>query len=378
MQPTVRLGSVRGISIGLNWSLLVIAALLVWSLAAAVLPAAAPDDTVWLHWSAAVVATAVFFASLLAHELGHSFVAQRNGVAVESVTLWMLGGIARLRGSVDDPTSELHIAVAGPAVSFGIGIVFTAVTVVAAALSAPASIVTAASWVATINIVLAVFNLLPAAPLDGGRVLQALLWRHHGDRARATRTATRAGVVTGRTMAVVGVGIALFVAIVPGIWFVLLGWFIASAATQEASSEATRDALVGVKVADAMTPDPVTVESRTTMQDFLETRVLSHRASTYPVIDDAGRAIGLVGLDELRRLDAGARAVTPVSAVMRPIAEVVTAAPGDELVGLLADLPPRPVRVVVRDPEGHPVGILAPADVAAAVQRAPFGHLQHA
>ena len=366
MEPSLRLGTVRGITIGLHWSLLVIATLLVSSLALGVLPVTAPTDTPVMRWAASVLGTVVFLASLLAHELGHSVVAQRHGVVVESITLWMLGGVARLRGPADDASSELRIAVAGPAVSVGIGITFLAVTALATTLSAPASIVTVASWVATVNLVLAVFNLLPAAPLDGGRVLHALLWRHHGDRARATRTATRAGVVTGRTMIACGALAALFLAVVPGLWFMLLGWFVSSAAAQEAASEETRDALRGVRVADAMTPDPVTTDARATMQAFLEDRVLTHRASTYPVVDDDGRA---VGLDELRALPAAARVVTPVAAVMRPIDDVATAAPGDELVDVLAELPPRPTRVVVRDPHGRPVGILAPADIAAVVRR---------
>ncbi|HEU5109608.1 MAG TPA: site-2 protease family protein, partial [Micromonosporaceae bacterium] len=184
MRQTVRLGRVAGIPVGVHWSVLVVLVLLAQGLAAAVLPAAVPGRPGWQYWVVAAGTTVLFVASLLAHELAHALAALRCGVRVERVTLWLLGGVAELSGQPARPRQELGIAAVGPLTSLAAGGVFFAATVMSAG-RLPELAVVAVAWLAWINLVLALFNLLPAAPLDGGRVLRALLWQRWSDPVRA-------------------------------------------------------------------------------------------------------------------------------------------------------------------------------------------------
>jgi Zn-dependent protease len=228
-------------------------ALLAQSLAIVVLPAAAPGRPRWVYWLVAVAAAALFLASLLAHEVAHALVARRYGMRVERVTLWLLGGVAELGGQPSSPRVDLRVAVVGPLTSVAAGGVFFAAVFAGAGLL-PRVCVAALSWLAWINVVLAVFNLLPAAPLDGGRVLRALLWRRWGDQARAQVAAAKAGRGLGAGLIWLGLLQILVTHNLGGIWLALVGWFLIAAANAErrASEQAAR--LRGLTVRTAMNP----------------------------------------------------------------------------------------------------------------------------
>jgi Zn-dependent protease len=196
-RSSIRLGRIFGIPVALDWSLLVIAGLLTVSLAADQLPAEFPGQPAGAYWIVGLVAAGLFFASVLAHELAHSLVARRHGVEVDGITLWMLGGVAKLGGESPTAGAELRIASAGPATSIGLAALFGVTAYTASALGAPGLLGSALAWLALINGILSVFNLIPAAPLDGGRILASLLWFHHGNRHRAVASAARVGVVFG-------------------------------------------------------------------------------------------------------------------------------------------------------------------------------------
>src|SRR5256714_7596844 len=191
MTDSLSLGRIAGIRVGLNWSLVVVIALIAWTLATGSFPSAAPGQGAGAYWAAGLVAAVLFLASLLAHELAHSVVAQRLGVRVEGITLWLFGGVSRLSGDVRSSRAEALIAVVGPITSLVLAGLFFLVGAGVSAGYGPGLAATTAGWLGTINIILAVFNLLPAFPLDGGRVLRALLWGRTGDRIRATRIAAR-------------------------------------------------------------------------------------------------------------------------------------------------------------------------------------------
>ncbi len=176
MRQSLRLGSISGIPIGINWGLLVIAAFYLVNLAVGILPASSPGASALTYWVFALVGVVAFFASVLAHELGHSLVAQRNGIGVQAITLWLLGGVAVLEREADDPGVEFRIAIAGPIVSVVMAIVFGALAWATSAVVGSAVLVATLGYLALLNLVLAVFNMIPAAPLDGGRVLAAALW----------------------------------------------------------------------------------------------------------------------------------------------------------------------------------------------------------
>src|SRR5882672_2435469 len=187
MNENLSLGRIFGIHVGLNWSLLVVAGLIAWSLATSFLPAASPGQTSGAYWTAGLISAFVFLASLLAHELAHSVVAMRRGVKVEGITLWLFGGVSRFSSDTASPGAQALITFVGPLTSLVLGAVFYLVSV---AVGGGAGLLPATlSWLGYINITLGVFNLVPAFPLDGGRLLQSLIWLRTGDRLRATRIA---------------------------------------------------------------------------------------------------------------------------------------------------------------------------------------------
>jgi Zn-dependent protease len=368
VNDSVQLGRLAGIRIGAHWSLLVIFVLLTWSLAAGQLPAAAGRQPVAAYWTAAVVASLLFFGSLLGHEMAHALVARRLGIEIEGITLWLFGGVARLRAEAGGPGAELRIAAAGPAFSAAVVVLFLAVAAGLRALGAPALAVAAASWLGVINALLAAFNLLPAFPLDGGRVLRAVLWMRGRDLRRATVLAARTGAVLSYAM--IGVGIVFFFAgdVFNGVWFAFLGWFLLSAARAEEEGTVIRHSLAGLRVADAMTPDPFVAPGWITVDALIHDYVLKHRHSTYPVRDFDGLPQGLVTLDRLRRVPPDGRRTTRVADVAHPLAEVVTASPSEPLADLVQRLPESAGgRALVFDRDGRLVGIVSPADVARAL-----------
>jgi len=232
MRQTLRLGTIRGIPVGLHWSLLVVAGLLTVQLYGSLLPELVPGRSSTAYAVAGAVTAIAFLSSILLHELGHALVAERLGVRVRRVTLWLLGGVAELAHEAPRPSTELRIAAAGPAVSVGLGLASGALAAALHVAGAPDLVVASLAWVAIINLFLAAFNLLPAAPLDGGRILRAALWRHHGDRVRATMTASRAGQIVG--WGLVGLGVfEILTSTSSGLWTALVGWFVLTAARAE-------------------------------------------------------------------------------------------------------------------------------------------------
>ena len=292
MFGSIHLGTVRGIPIGANWSVFLIAWLIAWGLAAQMLPAQVPGLSPISYWLAGTVVAVLFFASLLAHELAHAIVARREGQTVEGITLWLLGGVARMSGDARSPGAEARIAGVGPLTSLGLAVVFALVAVVISVTTSGAIAglaLAAAQWLAVVNFVLSLFNLLPGAPLDGGRIARAVLWRWRGDKLAATRWATGLGQVVGYGL--VGLGLLEFVlgADLGGLWFVVLGIFLASAASAERRSVELTESLRGVRVAEVMTRDPLRVPGSLTVDTFVSAALGERRSSTWLVTGPRGR-----------------------------------------------------------------------------------------
>lgn len=371
MEESIRLGRIAGIPIGLNWSLIVVFWLITWGLAGEIYPRTYPGYDAPAYWTAATITSVVFYASLLAHELGHSIVARRKGVEVQGITLWLFGGVAKLGGEATTPQAELRIAAIGPFVSLAVAAVMGIATFVLHAFDAPDLVAGVTSWLAWINLILAVFNLAPAAPLDGGRVLRAFLWMRSGDPVASAVSAARAGAVFGAVL--IGLGLLEFAvgAGLGGLWFVFLGWFLRSAAKAEEAQAVVRGALEGVRVGDVMSPDPVTGPGWYTVQAFLDEYVLRLRHSSYPVRSYEDGLAGLVTLARLRSVPPEQRATTRVADVACPMDEVVRTTPDEMLVDLLPRLAGcTDGRALVLDAHGELVGILSHTDVSRAIERA--------
>jgi Zn-dependent protease/CBS domain-containing protein len=367
MEETIRLGRIAGIRVGANWSVLAIVALLVLSLAGTAFPSQFPGLDPAAYLAAAAAAALLFLASLLAHELAHAVVARRAGLRVEGITFWLFGGVARLAGDAPTAGTDLRIAAVGPLVSLALGGLFGAATAGLRAVDAPAITAGATRWLALINVSLGLFNLLPGAPLDGGRVLRAVVWWRTGDRYRATRTAARAGRLLG--MVLIGLGVLQFLTGgLGGLWLAFVGWFLVGAARAEEQSAVMRGALTGVRVGEVMTPDPVTAPAGMTVRQFLDDWLPRTRFSSLPIVNPAGRVDGLVTLRRIREVPPAQWATTRIADIACPPGEILTAAPGDPLLGLLEALPGcADGRALVID-RGRLVGIVSPTDIARAAQ----------
>jgi Zn-dependent protease len=362
-RSSIRLGRIFGIPVGLDWSLLVIAGLLTVSLAADRFPDQFPGEPVGAYWVVGLATAGIFFASVLAHELAHSVVARRHGVGVEGITLWMLGGVAKLDGESPTPRAELLISAAGPGTSVALAGVFAAGAAALNGLGAPELLAAGLVWLAVINGILAVFNLIPAAPLDGGRILASLLWFHHHNRHRAVATAANVGVVFG--WGLVGAGGVGWLAGLGfgGLWTALIGWFVISAARAEREMARGRMAFGDVRVRDVMTVDPPRARGWLTVDEFLHVDALLLHDRVVVVERFDGGIAGLANVDQLRSVppfDTTARRVLDYTVHLPAIR---TAKPDDKL----ADVAARPVRgpsesILVFDGD-RLAGIVTPPDL---------------
>jgi Zn-dependent protease len=337
MRETFSLGRISGIRIGVNWSVLVIVALLAYGLAAGQFPAEAPHRPVAEYIGAAIITAVAYIASLLAHELAHSLVARRNGVKVEGITLWLLGGVSRLQGEFSDPGAELRVAGAGPLTSLVLGGAFWLLAWGLHALGMHGVVVAAVAWLGGINILLAVFNVIPAAPLDGGRVLQAVLWAITKDKLKAAMWSARSGQVFGWACIVIGAYLVLALRDYSWLWFILLGWFLVSAATAENQQAVVQSRLRTVAVRQIMTADPVTVPASYTVAQFLNDYRPWSRHSAFPVVDD-GQTVGLVTVRRINQVPAASRGRTALRDVACSMDEVARATPDEPVSDVLPRL----------------------------------------
>jgi PDZ domain-containing secreted protein/Zn-dependent protease len=253
MDATVQFLRVRGVSIGAHWSWFLIFAIVVWSLATALFPATYPglDGTTYLVM--ALAAAALFFGSVLAHELGHALRGIREGLPIEGITLWLLGGVARLGGTPPSPGAEFRVAIFGPLITALAILVFGGAMFVGERLAWPAAVRGVADYVTRINAIVLAFNLVPALPLDGGRVLRAWLWRRQRSFLAATHSAARAGQAFAVVLIVIGLLDLFGGASMSGVWLAFLGWFLLQAAQSERVMATVRMALGGARVRDVMT-----------------------------------------------------------------------------------------------------------------------------
>ncbi|GIJ71708.1 putative zinc metalloprotease Rip3 [Virgisporangium ochraceum] len=366
------MGRVAGIAVGVHWSVLVIVGLLAWGLAGSLLPTAVPGQPPGAYLAAGLLVATTFFGCVLAHELAHAIVARWFGVGVRRITLWLLGGVSELDEEAPTPSAELAIAGAGPLMSLLLGAAGALGLVWARAAGLGDLVVASLAWLAGVNVVLAVFNLLPGAPLDGGRVLRAVLWRIRGDRYAAQVSADRAGSVVGLLLAVGGIVQILVAGDLSGLWLVLLGWYLVWAATAEGASARVRAVLDRLTVAQIMTPRPVCAPAGQIIDDFVATVASAARHRVFPVVDGGHRLVGILHLARLTRVAPPDRAVLRVAAVAAPAAASVTVRPWDPASAVTRALGPGSPLLVVVDDGRVVVGVVTVDDVDRAVELAPL------
>lgn len=323
---------VRGIPVGVGWSWLPIAAFLTWWLSSQVFPQAFGDLGSATYLAMAVVAALLFFASIVLHELGHAFRALNEGMRIEGITLWLLGGVAQFLGTFPSAAAELRIAVAGPLVSVGLAVGFWLLAAVARPLGAPVPVRGVVEYLSVINGLVVIFNLVPALPLDGGRILRAWLWRRRGDFAAATTTAAVIGQAFGFAMGAGGIVLLSRHQTADGLWLALVGAFIVNAARSESSYGSVDTVLRRTKVRDLMTARPALVAPGTTIDDLMVRMAGEARPlPAYPVTD-GDVLVGLISLQQVGSVPSDERA-------RRTVGEAMT--PRDRVAVLGADTPMR-------------------------------------
>ncbi|WP_052398301.1 site-2 protease family protein [Streptomyces sp. NRRL F-5123] len=372
MNGSLPLGRIAGVPLRLHWSAPLLVAVLAYGLGRGVLPDWAPGHSGTAYGLWAVGGALLLTLSLLAHEAAHALVARRSGVDVKDVTVFALGGVTRMGTATTARTAGL-IAAVGPLTSALLGGVFLAAAVGVDA--APHGLLPAAvlAWAGWANILLAAFNLLPASPLDGGRILQAVVWRLRGDRDRAARVAGRCGQVAGALM-VVGGWLEFLAGSGSGLWLALLGLFVAAAAGAEVRRSALAEAVRGVRVGDVMRP-AVTGQDWQTVDRFLtDTAPGAAGQPVVPVTDLDGRPTGVIEPAALRAGLAGRTAEVRVRDLAAPLASCTLAGP-DEQVGEVLEhgvlTAGRPVLVLA---DGRVVGMITVQDILGLMQRGKRPH----
>lgn len=310
-------GSIRGIEIRVHLSWVLIVALLVVGIGGDLLPTLHPEWPAAVHWLTAGVIAFLTFASVAAHELAHALVGRRRGIPTSSITLYFFGGTAAIESEAAGPGDEIRVAAAGPLASFGLAILFLAIGVAADLVATGWSdlVSVAAAVLAAFNIVLAVVNLVPGFPLDGGRILRAAIWRVSGDERRATRLASSIGRILGAGMVLGGFMLALYGATFDGLAVILCGWLLSNASRMVDRRALLEDLVAGISVGEAMERDVAGVAPQLTLDTFAEQVLARGPGSGLPVLRD-GELLGVLGTSQLKAVRRTRWPVTRAAEVM--------------------------------------------------------------
>lgn len=342
---SLRLGTLSGITVKVHWSVALVAMLLGASLGQAI------------GWIPAALGVTMFMASILAHEFAHALTARRFGVGTESIQLWALGGVARLTKESPTAKAEGWIAAAGPIASVLVAVGSLTVWWLLGGAGTDSDYVGMLGWLGVINAMLAVFNLLPGSPLDGGRILKAVRWAIHGDRHRAAREAGRAGVVLGWLVA--GIGFFLILQSQSGVWLIVTGAFIAVNAHVEIAAAAIAGRLAGFKVRDLTWFGVAEAGADMDADSMLWQRSRLGSAGAVAVTDETGLPQGLVFEDDMWAVPADERPWVMLTQMMVPFDRTARAEPDDDLASVLPKInPARPIVTVWQD--GRLVGLVPP------------------
>lgn len=331
MKTNVQFGRIWNIPIGINYSWLLIFALATWSMAMGFFPSVLPGMDAGAYWLLGVITSLLFFGSVLAHELGHAALALRNGVPVRAITLFFFGGVAQITREPRTAGAEFRIAIAGPLVSVALAGLFGLVALVGQGIPVIAA---PALWLARINLVLAAFNMLPGFPLDGGRVLRAIIWRATQSEMRATHLASLAGQVVAFGFIGVGLVNALTGTLFNGLWLVFLGLFLNSAAAGSRQQAQMQRALRGLTVGQVMSRNVLRVPSWVTVGDLLTPSTLSQGQRAF-LVEDFGQVRGMLSLADVGRTPRSEWRMMKVEQLMTPRDKLVVVQPETDIQGAM-------------------------------------------
>jgi Zn-dependent protease/CBS domain-containing protein len=359
------LGSVLGFEISLDYSWFIIFFLILVTFTGAVFPAHVPGLDQMEYLIMGLAGTLLFFGSLLIHELSHAVVARRKGIEVEGITLFVFGGMARTSREPDTPGDEFLIAGVGPVASFVLAALFYAIAAGSPRLGLGLEVTVVAEYMGFLNLVLAIFNLFPGFPLDGGRLLRAVLWKFTGSLRKATLAATTAGRALG--WGIIGLGLfALLVgqAFVGGLWFIFIGWFLNHAARMSYQHVLLQEVLSPLTVRQAMTPDPETVPPDIPLDTLVNDFFLQRPYNSFPVTGDDGSVMGLVTLSQVKEVPRREWPSHSTRKVMTPVEEGLLVGPDESMISILDRMRSGEHRRILVVRNGELLGIISATDVA--------------
>ena len=359
MKNSIRLGRLLGINIEIHLSWLLVLALFSMSLAQGYFPQELPGLDRRVYWLFGVLTTLIAFASILAHELAHSLTAIREGISIKKIVLFIFGGVAQMEAEPDRPTAEMKITAAGPLTSLVVGILLGTFYFL---LLPPGNIVSASVFfLARLNIIVALFNLIPAFPLDGGRLLRSVIWHFSKNLLKATRFA----VGLGSVFSFLGIGLGFIMLFsrgdITGLWFVILGWMIYQAGQTSYTQLIFQDTFAGIKVAEIMSPDPVTVSPDMNLQQLADT-FLEYRHGAFPVLYGS-TTHGLVSLHQIKEVPREHWADSRVARIMTPLKNCPVAAPEDDAAEVMMKMAAQGEGRVLVMRNGELLGILSRTDM---------------
>jgi Zn-dependent protease/CBS domain-containing protein len=359
MEASIRFGRIRGIELGIHYSWFVAFVLFSFVLARGQFPSRYPNWTETQYWVVGVAAVLLLFFSVIVHEFGHALTAQARGIPVLSITLFIFGGVAALAQESEEPGDEFLIAVAGPIASIGMGVIFGGLWALTTDMNQQVNALF--GYLAFINIILAIFNMVPGFPLDGGRVLRAIVWKVTGNLRRSTRIVTTLGSLIGTLFFVLGILAIIEGTLLNGIWFIALGWFLQSAASQSYRQVEQQEMLRGRTVAQIMNPMPVAVSPDVTVSELVDGYILRRTAHGAPVLQD-GELVGIVTITDVKRCTQDQWPVTRVRDIMTPRQELHVVEPTTPLNRAVQYMTTHDLNQIPVVDNGHLVGLLSRAD----------------
>jgi Zn-dependent protease/predicted transcriptional regulator len=359
---SVKLGNIMGIPVTIHYTLWFVFILIAWSLAVGYMPSQYPGLGVVTYWAIGIVSAVILFASVLIHELSHSYIAKKNGLPIARITLFFFGGVSEITKEPQDPGLEVRMAAAGPLMSFLIAGVLGGLWYLTRVADAPVAVTATLGYGGLINAILGIFNLLPAFPLDGGRVFRGSIWKRSKSFIGATRTATRVSEAISLIMMVGGFAFIIFGDFVDGIWVIFLGWFIRSGAETSLRQTLVDETLSGVTVEQIMTRDVLTVPPNITIQQLVSDYFLVHRHEGYPVVKD-GHILGIVTLHCVRAIPKDRRETETVEQAMVHCEPTVTVKPTSTALDILHKMASAKVERILVVDDGRLLGIVTRGDL---------------
>jgi Zn-dependent protease len=358
-KQAISLGRILGIPIGIDYSWFLVFILVTWTLATSYFPTEFRYWPTAQYWLVGAVTAILMFGSVLLHELGHSVIAMRYKIPVRSITLFIFGGVAQIGAEPPSASAELWIATAGPVVSFALALLFSLLQPI---VGAAAPLLAVAKYLAYINGTLALFNLIPGFPLDGGRIFRAIVWGVTRNLRRATLIAARVGQAVAFLFILVGVWQVLVGNLTNGLWIAFIGWFIQSAASSQVQQQVLHDSLAGHHVSDMMRPNYTVIPAETTLQQLVDLHILGSGQRDF-VITQNDRVVGLLTPGRIRETPREAWPRTSAAQVMIPATQVKPVQPNEELLTALEEMEEDRVNQLPVVSEGHILGILSRDDI---------------